>query len=55
MTNPMDTLLSYHTSQEWLPAAAPELPNTQPHQSPKESHVGNHAEQTEATSEEDHR
>ena len=37
MTNPMDPVLSYHTSQEWLPAAVPELPNNQPHQSPKKA------------------
>ena len=47
--------LSHHTSQERQPAAVPELPNSQPHQSPMQSHAEDHTEQTEATSGEDHR
>ena len=35
MAIPMDPVLSHHTSQERQPAAVPELPNSQPHQSPK--------------------
>ena len=35
LANPMDPVLSYHTSQERQPAAMPELPNNNPHQSPK--------------------
>ena len=35
MANPMDPVLSHHTSQERQPAAVPELPNNKPHQSPK--------------------
>ena len=35
MANTVDPVLSYHTSQERQPAAVPELPNNQPHQSPK--------------------
>ena len=50
----MDPVLSHHTSQERQPAAAPELPNNKPHQSPKRSHVEDHTEQIEATSGEDH-
>ena len=30
MANPMDPVLSHHTSQERQPAAVPELPNNQP-------------------------
>ena len=55
MANPMDPVLSYHTSQERQPAAVPELPNNKPHQSPKQSHAEDHPEQIEATSREDHR
>ena len=51
MANPLDTVLGHHTHQERRPAAVPELPNNQPHQSPKQSH----AEQIEATSREDSR
>ena len=36
-------------------AAMPELPNNQLHQSPKQSHAEDYAEQIEATSREDHR
>ena len=36
MANPMDPVLSHHTSQERQPAAMPELPNNKPHQSPKQ-------------------
>ena len=31
MANPMDPVLSHHTSQERQPVAVPELPNDQPH------------------------
>ena len=55
LANPMDPVLSYHTSQERQPAAVPELPSNKPHQSPKESHAEDHTEQIEATSREDHR
>ena len=51
----MDPLLSHHTSQERQPAAVPELPNDQSHQSPKQSHAEDHTAQIEATSREDHR
>ena len=54
MSNPMDPVLSHHTSKERQPAAVSELPNNKPHQSPKESHDEDHIEQTEATSGEDH-
>ena len=54
MANPMDPVLSHHTSQERQPAAVPELPNNKPHKSPKQSHTEYHTEQTEATSGEDH-
>ena len=50
----MDPILSHHTSQKKQPAAVPELPNNQPHQSPKQSHAEDHIEQIEATSGEDH-
>ena len=50
MANPMDPVLSHHTSHEKQPAAEPELPNNQPHQSPKQRHAEDHAEQIEATS-----
>ena len=36
-------------------AAVPELPNDQPHQSPKQSYAEEHTEEIEATSGEDHR
>ena len=52
MANPMDPVLSHHTSQERQPAAVPELPNNK---SPKQSHAEDHTEQVEATSGEDHR
>ena len=35
MANPIDPVLSHHTSQERQPAAMPELPNNKPHQSPR--------------------
>ena len=53
MANSMDPVLSHHTSQERQPAAAPELLNNKPHQSPKQSHAEDHTEQIEATSGED--
>ena len=46
MANPVDPVLSHHTSQERQPAAVPELLNDQPHQSPKQSHAEDHTEQT---------
>ena len=55
MANPMDSVLSHHTSQERQLATVPELPNNKPHQSPKQSHAENYTEETEATSGEDHR
>ena len=55
LANPMDPVLSHHTSQERQPAAVPELLNNQPHQSTKQSHAEGHTEQIETTSEEDHR
>ena len=54
MANPMDPVVSHHTSQERQPAAVPELPNDQPHQTPKQSHAEDYTEQIEATSREDH-
>ena len=39
MANPMDPVLSHHTSHERQLAAVPELPNNQPHQPPKQSHA----------------
>ena len=54
MDNPVDPVLSHHTSQERQPAAVSELPNNKPHQLPKQSHVEDHIEQIEATSGEDH-
>ena len=45
----MDPVLSHHTSQERQPAAMPELPNNEPHQSTKQSHAEDHTEQIEAT------
>ena len=53
MANPMDSIPSNYTSQEWQPAAVPELPNNQPPQSPKQSYAEGHTEQIEATSGED--
>ena len=44
MANPMDPVLSHHTSQERQSAAMPELPNNKPHQSPKQSHAEGHTE-----------
>ena len=44
MANPMEPVLSHHTSQERQPAAVPELPNNKPHQSPKPSHAEDHTE-----------
>ena len=55
MANPLDAILSHHTSRERQPAAVPELPNNKPHQSSTQSHAEDHTEQTEATSGEDHR
>ena len=55
MANPVDPVLSHHPSQERQPAAVPELPNDKPHQPPKQSHVEDDTEQTEATGKEDHR
>ena len=54
MANPLVPVLSHHTSQERQPAAMPELPNNQPHQSLKQSHAEDHTEQIEATSEVHH-
>ena len=53
MANPVDPVLSHHTSQERQPAAVPELPNSQPHQPPKQSLAEDHTEQIEAASRED--
>ena len=55
MANPVDPVLSHHTSPKRQPAAVPELLNNKPHQSPKESHAGDHTEKIEATSREDQR
>ena len=55
MANPTDLALSHYASQERQPAAVPELPTDQPHQSPKPSHAEDHAKQIEVTSGEDHR
>ena len=54
MANPVDPILGHHTSQERQPAAVPELPNDQSHQSPKQSHADDHTEQIEAASGENH-
>ena len=54
MANPLYSVLSHHTSQERQPAAVPELPDDQPHQPPKQSHVEDHTEQTEVASGEDY-
>ena len=53
MANTVDPVLSHHTFQERQPATVPELPNEQPHQSPKQSHALDHTQQIEATSGED--
>ena len=45
MANPVDPVLSHHTSQERQPAAVSELPNDQPHQSPKQNYVEDYTEQ----------
>ena len=55
LAKPVDPALSHHTSHERQPAAMPELPNDQPHQSPKQSHAEDRTEQFGATSGEDHR
>ena len=55
MTNPVDPVLSHHTSQERRPAAVPELLSNRPRQTSKKSHAEDYAEQIEATSGEDHR
>ena len=55
MANPVDPGLSHHISQEKQPAAVPELPNNQPHQSSKQSHAEDHVEKLEAASGEGHR
>ena len=55
MANPVDPVLSHHTSQERQPAAVPELPNDQLHQPSKQSHAEDQTGQTEAASGEDHR
>ena len=49
MANPVDQVLCPHASQERQHAAMPELPNDQPHQSPKQSHAEDQFEQIEAT------
>ena len=53
MANPIGPVLSHHTSQERQPAAVPELLNSKPHQSRKQSHAEDHTEQIKATSGED--
>ena len=55
MADRVNPVFSHHTSKERQPAAVPELPNDQPHQSQKQSHAEDHIEQIEATSGEDHR
>ena len=55
MANPVDPVPSHHTSQERQRAAVPELPNNQPHQPPKQSHIEDHTERIKATCGEDHR
>ena len=50
MANPLDPVLSHHTSQERQPAAVPELPNNTHHQSHKQSYAEDHTEQIEAES-----
>ena len=55
MANPVDPVLSHHTSQERQPSAVPELLNNPPNQSPKQSHAEDLTEQIAATNGEDHR
>ena len=55
MKKTVDRVLSHHTFQKRKPAAVPDLPNNQPHQSPKQSQAEDYTEQIEATSGEDHR
>ena len=55
MVNTVDPVFSHHTSRERQPAAVPQLPNSQPHLSPKQSHAEDHTEQIEATSGEGNR
>ena len=50
MTNPVDLVLSHHTSRERQPAAVRKLRNNKPHQWPKQSHAEDLIEQIEATS-----
>ena len=50
MKKTVDRVLSHHTFQKRKPAAVPDLPNNQPHQSPKQSQAEDHTEQIEATS-----
>ena len=54
VANPMDPVLSHHTSQERQSGAVPELANDQPHQPYMQSHAEDHTEQIEAASGEDH-
>ena len=54
MANPVDPVLSHHTSQERQPIAVPELLNNKPHQTDKQGHAEDHTEQIEATRGEDH-
>ena len=49
IANPVDPVLSHHTSQERLPEAVPKLPNDQLHQPPTLSHAEDHIEQIEVT------
>ena len=55
MADPVDPVLSHHSSPERQPAAKLELLNNKPHQSPKQSHAEDHTEQIGATRGEDHR
>ena len=50
MASTVDPVLNHHISRERQPAAVPELPNSQPHLSPKQSHAEDHTKQIEATS-----
>ena len=50
MANPMDLVLSHHTSQESNLQQCQNYRNDQPNQSPKRSHAEDHTEQIEATS-----
>ena len=54
MANLVDQVRSHHTSQERQSAAVPELPNSKPHQSPKQAHAEEHTKQIEGTSRKDH-